>query len=48
MISVVLVQVGNWTHSASLLGVMTIGFILLEREEKIAHELSQKLSKVYG
>ncbi|NLW31199.1 MAG: peptidase [Fibrobacter sp.] len=47
MISVVLVQVGNWTHSASLLGVMTIGFILLEREEKIAHELSQKLSKVW-
>lgn len=47
MISVVLVQVGDWIHSASLLGVMTIGFILLEKEEKVAHELSGKLSKLW-
>ncbi len=47
MIAVVLVQIGDWVHSAALLGVMTIGFILLEKEEKIAHELSLKLSKVW-
>lgn len=47
MVAVVLVQIGDWVHSAALLGVMTIGFILLEKEEHIAHELSQKLSKVW-
>lgn len=47
MIAVVLVQIGDWVHSASLLGVMTVGFILLEKEETIAHELSQKLSKLW-
>ncbi|MFW5813655.1 MAG: cation:proton antiporter [Fibrobacterota bacterium] len=47
MISVVLVQVGDWIHSASLLGVMTVGFILLEKEERVAHELSGKLSKLW-
>ncbi len=47
MIAVVLVQIGDWVHSASLLGVMTIGFILLEKEEMIAHELSGKLSKLW-
>ncbi len=47
MIAVVLVQIGDWMHSAALLGVMTVGFILLEKEEKIAHELSRKLSKIW-
>lgn len=47
MISVALVQIGDWMHSAALLGVMTIGFILLEKEEKIAHEISGKLSKLW-
>lgn len=47
MISVALVQVGDWIHSASLLGIMTVGFILLEKEEKVAHELSGKLSKLW-
>lgn len=47
MVAVVLVQIGDWVHSAALLGVMTIGFILLEKEERVAHELSQKLSKVW-
>jgi len=47
MIAVVLVQIGDWLHSAALLGVMTTGFIILEKEEKIAHELSRKLSKVW-
>lgn len=47
MIGVILVQVGDWIHGAALLGLMTIGFILLEKEERIAHELSQKLSKLW-
>ncbi|MDG5816187.1 cation:proton antiporter [Chitinispirillales bacterium ANBcel5] len=47
MIAVMLVQIGDWLHMASLLGVMTIGFILLEKQEKIAHELSFKLSKMW-
>ncbi|KMQ51230.1 NhaP-type Na+(K+)/H+ antiporter [Chitinispirillum alkaliphilum] len=47
MISVTLVQVGDLIHSASLLGVMTVGFILLEKQEKIAHELSGKLSSLW-
>lgn len=47
MIGVVLVQIGEWAHSAALLGVMTIGFIILQKEEEIAHELSQKLAKVW-
>lgn len=46
-ISLVLVYLGNMVHSAALLGVMTIGFILLEKEEKIAHELANKLDKIW-
>lgn len=42
-----LVQVGEWMHLAALLGVMTAGFIILERAEAQAHELSQKLAKVW-
>ena len=47
MTAVVLVQIGEWVHSAALLGIMTIGFIILEKDEKIAHELSKKLAKVW-
>lgn len=47
MISVLLVQAGDWLHSAALLGIMTMGFILLERAEQVAHELSAKLSKIW-
>jgi NhaP-type Na+/H+ or K+/H+ antiporter len=47
MIAIVLVQVGEWMHSAALLGVMTVGFILLEYEERVAHELAAKLGKVW-
>lgn len=42
-----LVQVGDILHFAALLGVMTVGFILLERHEEVAHELSDKFSKVW-
>lgn len=45
--SVFLVQVGHWMHLAALLGVMTAGFVLLEKAETQAHELSSKLGKVW-
>lgn len=47
MLSLLLVQVGDWVHSAALLGVMTVGFILLEYEERVAHEIADKLGKVW-
>jgi solute carrier family 9B (sodium/hydrogen exchanger), member 1/2 len=47
MISVMLVQIGDWMHGAALLGVMTVGFVLLEKAEPVAHELSHKLSKLW-
>jgi solute carrier family 9B (sodium/hydrogen exchanger), member 1/2 len=37
----------KWVPIASLLGVMAIGFIILERSEPIAHIISQKLKKVW-
>ncbi|MDC7225772.1 MAG: cation:proton antiporter [Spirochaetales bacterium] len=47
MVAVLLVQLGDKLHVAALLGVMTVGFILLERAEYIAHELAAKLKKVW-
>lgn len=47
MISLLLVQAGDWLHSAALLGVMTVGFLLLERAEPVAHELAAKLGKIW-
>ena len=46
-ISVVLVQVGDWTQTSALLGVMTIGFILLAKANRVAGELSRKLNKMW-
>jgi NhaP-type Na+/H+ or K+/H+ antiporter len=46
-LSLLMVQVGDWIHSAALLGVMTVGFILLERAEAVAHELAAKLQKIW-
>ncbi len=37
----------DYVAVASLLGVMAIGFIILERAEPIAHLISQKLKKVW-
>ncbi len=34
-------------HFASLLGVMTIGFIILDKAEPVAHVISQKLKKLW-
>ncbi len=37
----------KWVPIASLLGVMAIGFIILEKSEPIAHMISQKLKKLW-
>jgi len=37
----------RWVPIASLLGVMAIGFIILEKSEAIAHIISQKLKKLW-
>jgi NhaP-type Na+/H+ or K+/H+ antiporter len=37
----------QWMPIASLLGVMAIGFIILEKSEPIAHIISQKLKKLW-
>ena len=42
-----LVQVGDSFHFAALLGIMTIGFVLLEHFEEVARELASKLSKIW-
>ncbi len=42
-----LVDIGNTYHFAALLSIMTIGFILLEKAEPIAHELSRKFAKIW-
>jgi solute carrier family 9B (sodium/hydrogen exchanger), member 1/2 len=45
--AVFLVRVGDHLHLAALLGVMAVGFIVLERAEAQAHELAAKLEKVW-
>jgi solute carrier family 9B (sodium/hydrogen exchanger), member 1/2 len=45
--SLFLIQLGNWTHIAALLAVMTMGFVLLEKSEIVAHELASKLGKIW-
>lgn len=45
--TVLLVQFGDWIHSASLLGVMAVGYILLNKTENVSHELSLKLKKIW-
>ena len=37
----------KWVPVASLLGVMAIGFVILEKSEAIAHIISQKLKKLW-
>lgn len=37
----------HYIHLASLLGVMAVGFIILEKEEAMAHIISQKLKKLW-
>lgn len=45
--SVVLLQIGDMTGTAGLLGIMTAGFILLERSPEVAKELATKLNKAW-
>lgn len=46
-ISMLLVRVGDIFHSAALLGIMTVGFIILEKASDIAHDLARKLSQIW-
>lgn len=45
--AILLVDIGDWVHTAALLGVMTTGFIILERSEHVAHELAAKMNKAW-
>jgi NhaP-type Na+/H+ or K+/H+ antiporter len=45
--AIFLFQIGDILHFAALLGIMTVGFILLEKNEEIAHELAAKLAKLW-
>lgn len=47
MMSVLLVQIGGMLHIAALLGVMTVGFVLLEKAEELAHKVAKKLSHIW-
>lgn len=47
MACLVVVAVGDWLSLAALLAVMTIGFVLLERAETVAQEVSVKLAKFW-
>lgn len=51
-VSILLVHLGSILESkdipfAALLAVMAIGFVILERRERMAHELSLKLGKIW-
>ena len=51
-VSIMLVHLGHWLEAsnipfAALLAVMAIGFIILEKREHMAHELSLKLGKIW-
>ena len=45
--AIMLVQIGDMFHIAALIGVMTAGFIILEKAEKAAHETSKKLAGIW-
>ena len=50
-VAIVLTWVEDLTHKylpmASLLGVMALGFIILEKQESLAHQISQKLKRIW-
>ncbi len=46
-VSIMFVEIGTSFHLAALLGVMTIGLVLVEKADDIAHELATKLSKAW-
>ena len=43
----VMIEIGDHYQIASFLGAMTIGYILFERQNKIAAEISAKLGKIW-
>ncbi len=45
--SIFLLQVGDLLHTAALLGIMTVGYILLEKAELAAKELAYNLDKMW-
>jgi NhaP-type Na+/H+ or K+/H+ antiporter len=45
--AIFLVEVGDLIHIAALLGVMTLGFIILEKSDQIAREIAAKLGKIW-
>jgi NhaP-type Na+/H+ or K+/H+ antiporter len=45
--SVLLVQIGDWINVAALLAVMSVGFMILENNQTVALELSNKMSKIW-
>ncbi len=50
--SIMLVSLGTFLQRwsipfAALIGVMTIGFVILEKREKMAHEIASKLGKIW-
>lgn len=47
VLSLFLFEVGDRIQTAALLGVMTAGFVLLEKAEKAAHETAAKLNKAW-
>jgi solute carrier family 9B (sodium/hydrogen exchanger), member 1/2 len=47
MVCLLLVELGSMLNSAAFLGIILIGFILLHKEEKTAHEMSKKLSGLW-
>jgi len=51
-ISIIIVQIGTFLESyhfpfASLVAVMALGFIIVEKREQSAHEISSKLEKIW-
>jgi solute carrier family 9B (sodium/hydrogen exchanger), member 1/2 len=50
-VAIVLTWVEDLTHKylpmASLLGVMALGYIILEKQESLAHQISQKLKRIW-
>lgn len=47
VICLLLVELGDWLAIASLLAVMTVGFLLLERAAPAAREIADKLAKFW-
>lgn len=43
----VLLELGDMIHIAALLGAMTVGYVLFEKENQIAHEMAAKLNKIW-